>query len=152
MTSIDFYFNAGDRLGVACRLAGKALQQKKRVLIYAPQPEVAQKIDRLLWTSQAVSFVPHCYVHDPLAAATPVLIASGDEPQPDGAACEVLLNLAADCPPFFERHERLLEIVAQDDEEKRAGRARYAFYRDRGYAIRNHDLANVKSGAEAGAS
>ena len=138
MTSIDFYFNAGDRLGVACRLAGKALQQKKRVLIYAPQPELAQKIDRLLWTSQAVSFIPHCYAHDPLAAGTPVLIASDDAPS--AAACEVLLNLAPECPPFFERHERLLEIVAQDDEGKRAGRARYAFYRDRGYAIRNHDL------------
>jgi len=56
-------------------------------------------------------------------------------------ACEVLLNLAADCPPFFERHERLLEIVSQDDAERQAGRARFKFYRDRGYAIRNHDLA-----------
>ena len=139
MTSIDFYFNAGDRLGVACRLAGKALRQKKRVLIYAPQPEVAHKIDRMLWTAQAVSFIPHCAVHDPLAASTPVLIAGGDALPPD-LACDVLLNLATDCPPFFERHERLLEVVARDDEDKRAGRARYAFYRDRGYAIRNHDL------------
>ena len=142
MTSIDFYFNAGDRLGVACRLAGKALLQRKRVLIYAPQPEQAQKIDRLLWTSPAVSFIPHCYAHDPLAASTPVLIAAAAEPMtPASAGCDVLLNLAAECPPFFERHERLLEVVAQDDEGKSAGRARYAFYRDRGYAIRNHDLA-----------
>ena len=29
MTSINFYFNAGDRLQVACRLAGKALAQGK---------------------------------------------------------------------------------------------------------------------------
>ena len=141
MTSIDFYFNAGDRLGVACRLAGKALLRKKRVLIYAPQPEMAQKIDRMLWTSQSVSFIPHCYLHDPLAAETPVLIAAGDEIAPFAASCDVLLNLAEGCPPFFESHERLLEIVAQDDEGRSAGRARYAFYRDRGYAIRNHDLA-----------
>ena len=57
----------------------------------------------------------------------------------------MLLNLSPDCPPFFERHERLLEIVAQDDAERCAGRARFKFYRDRGYAIRNHDLA--KAGA-----
>ena len=140
MTSIDFYFNADDRLGVACRLAGKALRQKKRVLIYAPQHELAEKIDRMLWTAKAVSFIPHCYAHDPLAASTPVLIASADVPASTVTACEVLLNLSPECPPFFERHERLLEVVARDDEEKRAGRARYAFYRDRGYAIRNHDL------------
>ena len=139
MTSIDFYFNAGDRLEVACRLAGKALQQKKRMLIYAPQPEVAQRIDRLLWTAQAVSFIPHCAAHDPLAAQTPVLIAVDDAAP--AAACEVLLNLSAECPPFFERHERLLEIVAQEEAERLAGRARFKFYRDRGYEIRNHDLA-----------
>ncbi len=145
MTSIDFYFNAGDRLEVACRLAGKALQQKKRMLIYAPQPEVAQRIDRMLWTLQAAGFIPHCAVHDPLAIETPVLIAAEplSDPAPAAAACEVLLNLAPDCPPFFERHERLLEIVAREDEDRVAGRARYAFYRDRGYAIRNHDLAKA---------
>ena len=139
MTSIDFYFNADDRLGVACRLAGKALQQNKRVLIYAAEAETAQKIDRLLWVSNATSFIPHCYAHDPLAADTPVLIASGDA-QP-AAACDVLLNLSSECPPFFERHERVLEIVAQEEEQVIAGRARFKFYRDRGYAIRNHDLA-----------
>ena len=141
MTSIDFYFNAGDRLEVACRLAGKALQRKKRVLIYAPQPDLAVKIDRLLWTAQAISFIPHCSAHDPLAAETPVLIAS------DGSVpahpCEVLLNLSAECPPFFERHERLLEIVSQGDEDRSSGRARFKFYRDRGYEIRNHDLAKA---------
>jgi DNA polymerase III subunit chi len=151
MTSIDFYFNAGDRLGVACRLAGKALQRKQRVLIYAPQADVAQKIDRLLWTAQAVSFIPHCYAHDPLAAVTPVLIASDDAPA--AAACEVLLNLSPECPPFFERHERLLEIVPQDEEQVLSGRTRFKFYRDRGYAMRSHDLAGAgrKGSAEAGA-
>ena len=143
MTSIDFYFNAGDRLDVACRLAGKALQQKKRVLIYAPQPEVSQRVDRLLWTSQAMSFLPHCAAHDPLAAETPVLIATDDAVPVH--ACEVLLNLSPECPPFFERHERLLEIVAQDDAERHAGRARFKFYRDRGYDIRNHDLAKGRA-------
>lgn len=141
MTSIDFYFNAGDRLEVACRLAGKALQQKKRMLIYAPQPEMAQRIDRLLWTAQAVSFIPHCAAHDSLAAQTPVLIAVDDAAP--AAACEVLLNLSAECPPFFERHERLLEIVAQEEAERLAGRARFRFYRDRGYEIRKHDLAKA---------
>lgn len=147
MTSIDFYFNAPDRLEVACRLAGKALQQKKRTLIFAPQPELAQRIDRLLWVNTATSFIPHCAARDPLAAETPVLIV-GDEAPPTGSpafSCEVLLNLSDECPPFFERHERLLEIVDQGEAQVLAGRARFKFYRERGYAIRNHDLS--KAGA-----
>jgi DNA polymerase-3 subunit chi len=144
VTSIDFYFNAQDKLTDACRLAGKALAQKKRLLIYAPEPETAQRVDRLLWTWPATGFVPHCLAHDPLAAETPVLIATDAEgPQ----ACEVLLNLSPETPPHFERFERLLEIVADDEEERKAGRERYRWYRDRGYPIGNHDLARG-SGAQ----
>ncbi len=143
MTSIDFYFNAQDKLQVACRLAGKALVQKKRLLIYAPQREMAERVDRMLWTWPATGFVPHCLAHDPLAKETPALIAV-DAPEADD--CEVLLNLSAECPPHFERFERLLEIVGREDDERANGRARYRFYRDRGYAISDHDLAKDARG------
>ena len=142
MTSIDFYFNAPDRLQVACRLAGKALAQGKRTLLFAPDPELAQRLDRLLWTWPATGFVPHCSAGDPLAAETPVLIAAEPEAAP---SCEILLNLGAERPPMFERYERLLEVVSAEDADRRAGRARYAWYRDRGYEIRHHDLAKAAS-------
>jgi DNA polymerase-3 subunit chi len=145
LTTIDFYFNAQDRLQVACRLAGKAAGQKKRMLIYAPEAETASRIDRLLWTWPAIGFVPHCAVHDPLAAETPVLIAA-DAESPSG--CEVLLNLGADCPPHFERFERLLELVGTDEAERLAGRSRYRFYLERGYKISNHDLAKEAERSE----
>jgi DNA polymerase-3 subunit chi len=145
LTTIDFYFNAADRLQVACRLAGKAAGRKKRVLIYAPEPETAGRIDKLLWTWPATGFVPHCAVHDPLAAETPVLIAA-DAGMPAG--CEVLLNLGAECPPHFERFERLLEVVGTGDAERQAGRGRYRFYLERGYKISNHDLAKEAERSE----
>ena len=138
MTSVDFYFNAADRLQVACRLAGKALLQRKRILIYVPHPETAHRLDRMLWTWPATGFVPHCAAHDPLAGDTPVLLAA--EPDPS-AGCEVLLNLAAEAPPAFESFDRLLEIVALDDDGRLAARGRYRFYRERGYRISDHDLA-----------
>ena len=143
MTSIDFYFNAEDPLQVACRLAGKAASQKKRMLIYAPDAEVAARIDKMLWTWPAIGFVPHVPAHDRLAAETPVLIAGGEDTPP---GVEVLLNLSAQCPPHFERFERLLELVGADDAAKQAGRERYRFSRDRGYAIANHDLPVAANG------
>jgi DNA polymerase-3 subunit chi len=138
LTSIDFYFNAADRLQVACRLAAKSLASRKRLLVYAPEPEIAQRLDRLLWTWPAIGFVPHCMAGEAIAAETPVLIARDAEATPQA---DVLLNLGTECPPTFERFARLLEIVSLDEGERRAGRARYAWYRERGYPIRNHDLA-----------
>ena len=139
MTSIDFYFHADDRLQVACRLAAKALSQNRRMVIYAPDPEMASRIDKLLWTWPATGFVPHCAPHDALAAETPVLIACGDE-TPDGFG--VLLSLSAECPPHFARFERLCELVGRDDAERKAARGRYRHYRERGYKITDHDLAH----------
>jgi DNA polymerase-3 subunit chi len=140
VTSIDFYFNAEEPLQVACRLAAKVLAQKKRMLVHAPDADVASRVDRMLWTWPAIGFVPHCAAHDPLAAETPVLVAMGGEPPP---GCEVLLNLGRQCPPGFERFERLLEVVGPAEEERQAGRERYRFYLDRGYKISNHDLAKT---------
>ena len=136
MTSIDFYFNAPDRLQVACRLAGKAMKQGSRLLIYAPEAETAVRIDKMLWTWPAIGFVPHCAVHSPLAPETPVLIGTGED-APE--ACELLLNLGTECPPHFERFGRLFEVV--DEQTVEPARARYRFYRERGYQISNHDLA-----------
>ena len=138
MTSIDFYFNAPDCIEVACRLAAKAYAQKKRLLIYAPRHELAQRLDRLLWTQPAIGFLPHCAANDALAPRTPLLIAE-DDATPPGVG--VLLNLSDECPPHFERFERLLEVVPADEAERQAGRGRFRFYRERGYSIATHDLA-----------
>jgi DNA polymerase-3 subunit chi len=137
MTRVDFYFNAADRLQGACRLAGKAAAQGTRLLIYTPEPETRQRIDRLLWTWPATGFVPHCAAGDPLAPETPVLLDGGTDAAPD---CDIVLNLGADAPPGFERFERLLEIVGRDDAERQQARGRYRFYRERGYRIADHDL------------
>jgi len=140
MTRIDFYFEAEDKLQVACRLSAKAAQQKLRVLIYALDAAQAQRIDTLLWTWQATGFLPHCMTRSPLAAQTPVLITHDPEDTPHD---EVLLNLHHAWPPAFSRFQRLVEIVGRDEEDRAAARERFRFYRDRGYAIENHDLSKA---------
>jgi DNA polymerase-3 subunit chi len=138
MTRIDFYVDADDRMRVACRVAAKAIAQALRVLIYAPDGETAAALDRLLWTTPAIGFVPHVMAEHRLAAETPVVITRGDDELPHD---EVLVNLGRESPPAFARFQRLVEIVSCDDEDRRAARERYRFYRDRGYEIRTHNLA-----------
>ncbi|MBE0614684.1 MAG: DNA polymerase III subunit chi [Burkholderiales bacterium] len=140
MTRIDFYFEADDKLQVACRLSAKATKQKLRVLIYAPDEAGAQKIDRMLWTWQPAGFLPHCMTRSPLAAQTPVLITHDPEDTPHD---EVLLNLHTAWPPAFSRFQRLVEIVGRDEEDRETARERFRFYRDRGYAIEKHDLSKT---------
>ncbi|MBE0625624.1 MAG: DNA polymerase III subunit chi [Burkholderiales bacterium] len=142
MTRIDFYFEAEDKLQVACRLSAKAAKQKLRVLIYAPDETQAQRIDKLLWTWLPAGFLPHCMTRSPLAAQTPVLITHDPEDTPHD---EVLLNLHSAWPPAFSRFQRLVEIVGRDEEDREAARGRFRFYRDRGYAIDKHDLSKAQA-------
>lgn len=139
MTRIDFYTDADDRLRVACRLAAKAVAQNLRVLVYVRDGNVAAAIDRLLWTTPAIAFVPHVMAEHRLAGETPVVIARGDA---QAAHDDVLVNLDREWPPSFARFQRLVEIVSRDEEDKHAARERYRFYRDRGYEIRTHSLSD----------
>jgi DNA polymerase-3 subunit chi len=138
MTRIDFYSNAASRLLVACQLTAKAFAQGMRVLVFAPDDGLARSFDRQLWTWQPTGFVPHCLAGDRLARETPVVIAAAIA---DTEHDELLLNLAADCPPAFGRFRRLVEIVGPEEDERAAGRARWRHYRDRGYEVNHVDLA-----------
>ncbi|MEO7403962.1 MAG: DNA polymerase III subunit chi [Burkholderiales bacterium] len=138
MTRVDFYTDATDKAEVACRLAGKAMQQKLRVLIVAPAQDQLQRVNRMLWTHPPIGFVPHCLAHEPIAADTPVLLShSADDPPHD----QVLINLGDEWPSSFARFARLVEIVSNDEEDKRHARERFRFYRDRGYQMHTHKLA-----------
>lgn len=137
MTEITFYTFADDPLDVARRVAAKACGQGKQVMIYAPDPAVADAIDRLLWTTPALSFVPHCRDSDALASETPVLIGVHADAL---RQADVMINLHTGQPPAFARFERLVEIVGQDDAGREQGRERYRFYQTRGYALKTHDL------------
>jgi DNA polymerase-3 subunit chi len=137
VTEIIFYTFADDPLDVARRVAAKAHGQGRQVMIYAPDAAVADAIDRLLWTTPALGFVPHCRDSDALAGETPVLIGTNADAL---RSADVMINLHHEQPPAFARFERLVEIIGQDEDGREQGRARYRFYQTRGYALTMHDL------------
>lgn len=137
MTEITFYTFADDPLDIARRVASKAYRQGRQVMLFTPDATVAAALDRLLWTTPALAFVPHCGDDDVLAGETPVLIGT----HPDVLRhADILVNLDAAQPPGFARFERLVEIVGTDDAARERGRERYRFYQARGYALQVHDL------------
>ncbi len=139
MTQIDFHVNAPAKLAHACRLARKGYGAGTRMVFYAADAVVAE-LDRLLWTFSALDFIPHCHVRSRLAPVTPILLAG----PADAEAClqyEMLVNLDREQPDFFSRFERMIEVVGSEAADLEAGRARWKFYRDRGYPLKRHDLA-----------
>jgi len=137
MTRVEFYSSLDSKLQVACRLAANVVRQNARVVVYAPDENTARALDRLLWTYQAIGFVPHCMAHHDLAAETPVVITYEAAETPHH---QVMLNLHTDSPPAFSRFERLIELVGNSEGDRQLARERYRFYRERGYEISHHEL------------
>ena len=140
-TRVDFYVlpddAAEDGLATACRLCEKAVASGKRVHVHAPDGDAAAEIDRLLWVYKQGGFIGHQRAGAPDPELAAVLI-GGDEPLPSHR--DVLLNLGRAVPPFFDRFERVLEIVAGDAAARGRSRERFKFYRDRGLTPETHKV------------
>lgn len=54
---------------------------------------------------------------------------------------DVLINLSDTVPVFFSRFRRTLEVVGGSETARDNSRARYRFYKSRGYPLNHHNLA-----------
>lgn len=138
MTRIFFFHGAADRLQLAAEWLGSIYLDRQQATVFAPQRDVADRLDRLLWVQPAIGFLPHCRADSPLATETPILIA---ERLDSLAQNQRLLNLSDEVPAEFARFEELVEIVSTDASDKIPARDRYRFYRERGYELHNRDVS-----------
>jgi DNA polymerase III subunit chi len=141
LTRIDFYSlevgSRGDRFLLTCRLVERIHNSgPHRIHIRATDPSQAEHLDRLLWTYDDQSFLPHGRMGQTDPELTPILI--GDEPL--AGHNQVLINLAPEVPPWFARFERLCEPLDQEAACRDAGRERFRYYRDRGYDLHHHKI------------
>ncbi len=140
MTQILFCHGAADRLQTAARWLERALScatPTRPIILYAPDEASANHIDHRLWAEPPNGFLPHCRVHAPHAAETPILIACPPAPLPQG---QQLLNLSNLPPPGYQDFPSLIEIVSQEDEVRLPARQRAKTYRDAGHEVRFRDL------------
>jgi DNA polymerase-3 subunit chi len=140
VTDIDFHFNTPDKVNYACRLLRKAVAARgARVVVVADGPTI-EAIDAALWQLSPVDFIAHCR-----SSAEPSLLVRSPVVLMDGVGADlphqqVLLNLDAAVPAGFERFERLIDIVTDDEADRQDARTRWRHYADRGYAITRHQF------------
>ena len=140
MTRIDFYFNVSDKRQVAAGLVESALAKRRQVTIYVADESSATNVSKDLWQHKLESFLPNVLANHAAAAHTPVVIHWQNQVMLQD---ELLINLTQAEPSFFSRFTQLIELVGDDEQDKIAARARFKFYRDRGYEIKSVDYAKT---------
>lgn len=139
MTRIEFHFNTTERLVYTCRLLRKARAQDSRIAVIAA-PGTLTQLSAQLWRLSEVSFLAHCTPLDALAVQQISPIGLGPDPHQWGFN-DVLVNLGDDVPAGFERFNRLVEIVSNDDHGRAQARSRWKHYKNLGYDLVQHDLS-----------
>lgn len=137
---IDFYVleAPGDeaRARFACRLSEKAFGLSNRVHALTADPAGAARLDELMWTYRAGSFLPHTLADSGENGDSPVTIGCNAT----DCAGELLINLTDEVPACFEQFERVAEIVDASEDGRSRGRRRFSFYRDNGYTPTTHRI------------
>ena len=147
MPQADFYILDKDddhsRYLTVCRLVEKAFRQGHRIHIHLDTAEQARELDDWLWSFRPDSFIPHCLQTKPEAAAAPVTLGSGALADAVGNQADpgsLLIILALEIPGFFDRFQRIAEVVTQRQTILSATRDHFRFYRERGYNTTTYNL------------
>ncbi len=149
MTEIGFYHLTRTPLDVALpRLLSKAFEQGQRVVLRAPSETRVDLLDRLLWTFEKDSFLPHGTAGDGNALEQPIYLTAGEE-NPNGAAILCLVEAA----PFGDlgAYHRCLDVFDGRNEDAVAkGRERWRWAQEHGHQLtywkQNERGGWVKSG------
>ena len=148
MARIDFAFGAPDRLKTACVIARKRFTEGQRLIVFCTDARRLAAFDRLLWTFDPASFIPHVSADDPLCAQTPIVLCTSSPfavlAHWPAAPTPWLLNLDDDCAPALDRFERVMEVVSHSEDERQAARSRWRTYTAAGHDVHAHDLSKSK--------
>ncbi len=141
---VDFYILSSSGLDptrMACRLALMSWERGHRTVVVTDSANSARKLDALMWESPAERFLPHELTNEAGSATAPVLITSVDGMNDAGLNdCDVVINLCPRPVPEPNRYARLLEIVPQQNEARKASREKYRYYRDHGITPGSHEI------------
>ena len=144
MTRIDFYFNVANKPQLVVDLVQAALVKRRQVTVLVADESAASQLSSDLWQTKPESFLPNVGTKALHAPVTPVLIGlQGDDLKNDVIQDDMLINLTAVEPSFFSRFTQLVELVSDDEQDKMTARARFKFYRDRGYEIKTTDQTQI---------
>lgn len=142
MPEVTFYVlnseSLYDRYLFACRLIEKAYNTGKFCYVLLDTIEQCQRLDDMLWTFRAGSFIPHqLFTGTPPEITSQVLIGTENAP-PDWQ--NVVFNLSSQLPQAWQQTVRVLEILDNSETTKVAGRERYRTYKQAGIEIVTHKI------------
>ncbi|RMD87400.1 MAG: DNA polymerase III subunit chi [Alphaproteobacteria bacterium] len=115
LAEVRFYHLERQPLEAALpRLLERVHERGLSAVVKLPDVDRVERIDRVLWTYDPDSFLPHGTAAGPHPDRQPIYLTAGDE-RPNGASILVLADAAPE-PPALDAYERCLYMFDGQDE------------------------------------
>jgi DNA polymerase-3 subunit chi len=137
MTQIDFYVleNGQPPHQFACKLIEKIYQKKLTVFVHTNDVASAKSLDTLLWTFSDISFIPHQLEDNDNEC--PITLGFHTLPE---KPYDVLLILSDAVPSNLQYFKRIIELVTNDENNKKISREHFRYYRQHQLEIKTHQI------------
>ncbi len=103
-----------------------------RVLVLGSETVLLEQLDERLWQNSHDKFVPYSMDTESYQSTATVLLSTNAIPS---SGYNALLNIGATIPTNSNRFRAIIEIVADDEEQKEQARERYKLYRRSGFNV-----------------
>lgn len=139
MTEVSFHFNIADRAQHLERLVRKVVREQRTMVVLCPNNSHAATRAQL-HQAEPESFWGIATQNDPVEVVqrSAIVLSDTTEQMPHH---DILVNCTRELVAGFERYDKLIELVDDNEADKQAARDRWRHYSHRGYTILRHDLS-----------
>tara|TARA_B100001173_G_C15758334_1_gene449825 strand:- start:275 stop:673 length:399 start_codon:yes stop_codon:yes gene_type:complete len=122
-----------------CKIVKRYYKEDYRIMILSSDLGLINDIDKLLWTFEQISFIPHCIQsnYDPDAS---VLLCEKEISSKtiDYSTYKIVINLNNEELSKTMSFEKIIEFVLPDDDQKLFSRKKYLAYKENNIDV-NHE-------------
>ena len=129
--AIFYILNSTDDVNQSiCKIIKKYHEIGHRILVSSSNTKLLDDVNKLLWTFEQLSFIPHSTNQD-LDPLTPVLLTETGYKNDSIIKKDynVFMNLDDQAKTDYHNHEIVVEIVCVEEQQKKLARDKYLYYK-----------------------
>ena len=124
-----------------CKIIKKFYEEGKKILVSSKNSILIDDLNKLLWTFEQLSFIPHSTSKD-YDSFTPVLLTETGYKNDSIIKKDynVFINLDDEVKTDYHNHEIIVELVSTNEDKKKIAREKYLYYKNNKLNVKHENL------------
>ncbi len=141
-SAIFYILNSNDDINHSiCKIIKKFYESEKKIIVSSKDLILIDEVNKLLWTFEQLSFIPHSTSRD-YDSLAPVLLTETDYKNDSISKKDynVFINLDDQVKTDYHDHEIIVELVSSNEQQKKIARDKYLYYKSNKLNVKHENL------------